>query len=110
LPLHCWLERLALICIPIGFAYSLYDFGGFNTLNQWLEIVLVAGFQVGTYLLAKERAVGYLWYMMMNISCGWLMWREDYQWLFLQQMASLLLVTDAYLMQKKRNIVKNKIR
>jgi hypothetical protein len=97
-----WLDRLALICIPMGFAYSFYDFGGFNTLNQWLEIGLVAGFMVGTYLLAKERASGYLWYVLMHVTCGWLMWRENYKWLFLQQAVSLIFIVDAYLTQKKR--------
>ncbi|MEK7164438.1 MAG: hypothetical protein AAB779_00665, partial [Patescibacteria group bacterium] len=99
-----WLDHLALICIPLGFSYSLYDFGGLNTLNQWLEIGLVAGFLVGTYLLAKERASGYLWYVLMHISCGWLMWIQDYPWLFIQQAASLVFIADAYRATRSRKI------
>lgn len=97
-----WLDRLALVCIPLGFGYSLYDFGGFSALTQWLETALVAGFLIGTYLLAKERAFGYLWYVLMHISCGWLMWIQGYPWLFVQQVISLGFILDAYLMTQKR--------
>lgn len=97
-----WLDHLAVVCIPLGFAYSLYDFGGLNTINQWLEIALVIGFLIGTYLLAKERAGGYLWYVLMHISCGWLMWIQGYPWLFWQQVVSLGFIVDAYNTQRKR--------
>ncbi|MFA6301189.1 MAG: hypothetical protein WC609_02470 [Candidatus Paceibacterota bacterium] len=100
-----WLDRFALVCIPVGFAYSFYDFGGLNTINQWLEIGLVVGFLVGTYLLAKENANGYLWYVLMHITCGRLMWIQGYPWLFLQQVISLGFILDAYrvaLKQKRR--------
>lgn len=97
-----WLDRLALVCIPLGFGYSLYDFGGITTINQWLEISLVLGFLVGTYLLAKERASGYLWYVLMHVTCGWLMWIQGYPWLFLQQLVSLVFITDAWRATQKR--------
>ncbi len=76
-----WLDRLALICTPLGFGYSLWDYGGISTINQWLEIGLVLGFLVGTYQLAKERNSGYLWYVLMHVTCGWLMWIQGYPWL-----------------------------
>jgi hypothetical protein len=98
------LDRLALVCIPLGFGYSLYDFGGITTINQWLEISLVLGFLVGTYLLAKERTSGYLWFALMNISCSWLMWIQDYKWLFLQQLISLAFVADAYITTRRRKV------
>jgi len=97
-----WLDHLALVCIPLGFGYSLYDFGGITTINQWLEIGLVLGFLIGTYLLAKERASGYLWYVLMHVTCGWLMWIQGYPWLFLQQLISLVFIVDAYRMTQKR--------
>jgi len=99
-----WLDHLALFCIPLGFAYSLYDFGGLKVINQWLEIGLVVGFLVGTYLLAKERARGYLWYVLMHVTCGWLMWIQGYPWLFLQQVVSLGFIVDAYRMTQKRKV------
>lgn len=95
-----WLDDFALVCIPLGFAYSLYDFGGLNTLNQWLEIGLVGGFLIGTYRLAKDHADGYLWFVLMHVSCGWLMWIQGYPWLFLQQVVSLIFIADAYLIRR----------
>lgn len=97
-----WLDRFALFCIPLGFAYSLYDFGGLTAVNQWIEIGLVMGFLVGTYLLARERASGYLWYVLMHVSCGWLMFRQRYPWLGWQQVASLVFIMDAYLVSKRQ--------
>jgi hypothetical protein len=101
-----WLDGLALICIPLGFAYSLYDFGGINTINQWLEIALVAGFLIGTYLLAKEKPYGYLCYVIMHISCGWLMWIQNYPWLFFQQIISLGFVIYAFIMALRQRASK----
>lgn len=100
-PVPAWLEWLALVCVPLGFMYSFHDFGGFDSLEQWLETVLVAGFLIGTYLLAKERPNGYLWYVLMHVACGVLMWHEDYPWLALQQAASLGFIADAYLTQRR---------
>lgn len=103
-----WLDRLALVCIPLGFAYSLYDFGGLNTINQWLEIGLVIGFLVGTYLLALEKMSGYLWYVLMHVSCGWLMWIQGYPWLFLQQVVSLGFIVDAYIVRRRLKLTEGK--
>ena len=96
-----WLNHLALICIAIGTVYSFYDFGGFSTLNQFLELSLTLGYLIGTYLLAKKHPSGYLWFMLMNASCGWLMWIQNYPWLALQQVASLGFIVDAFLMERK---------
>ena len=96
-----WLEGLALICIPIGLIFSFYDFGGITTVNQWLEISLVLGFLTGTYLLAKECANGYLWFVLMNVSCAALMWIQGYPWLTLQQLISLVFVLNAYKLTRK---------
>lgn len=91
-----WLDRLALVCIPLGFFYSLYDFGGLTSLSQWLEIGLVIGFLVGSYQTAKLRPAGYLWFVLMHLCCGLLMWWQHYGWLALQQAVSLLFIADAY--------------
>ncbi len=99
-----WLERIALIAIVIGLTYSLYDFGGLTTINQFLELGIVAGFLIGTYLLARQEPTGYLWFIFMNLSCAALMGIQNYPWLMLQQIVSLGFVIDAYRMQKKRTI------
>lgn len=96
-----WLDRLALASVPLGFAYSFYDFGGLTTLTQWLEIGLVIGFLVGTYQLAKEQPSGYLWFILMHISCGWLVGIQGYPWLLVQQVVSLGFTLDAYRIQWK---------
>ena len=95
------LKRTAQVSIAFGFAYSLYDFGGLNTVNQWLEVGLVVGYLVGTYLLALEKMSGYLWYVLMHVACGWLMWIQGYPWLFLQQVVSLVFIFDAYRVAKR---------
>ncbi len=91
-----WLDWLALICIPIGFAYSVYDHSGLSSLNQWLEIILVLGFLIGTYQLAKHKKTGYLWYIIMHLACGWLMYIQDYPWLCTQQIISLIFIVWAW--------------
>lgn len=91
-----FLNHLALIAIPCGIAISVWDFAGITTLNQCLELLLVFGFLVGTYMLAKEYPYGYVFYAIMNISCALLMWIQDWFWLFLQQCLSLGFVVFAF--------------
>ncbi|MBI4437970.1 hypothetical protein HY631_03410 [Candidatus Uhrbacteria bacterium] len=102
-----WLNRVALACIPLGFLYSLWDFGGFNTLNQWLETALVLGYLVGTYQLARERSQGYLWFVLMHVACGWLMWIQGYPWLLLQQIVSLAFIADAWRIQREMRLARS---
>ena len=96
-----WLDRTALVCIPFGFVYSVYDFGGFTAGSQWLEIALVVGFLIGTYQLARQRASGYGWYVLMHLACAWLMGIQGYPWLLLQQLVSLGFILDAYRAQRR---------
>lgn len=97
-----WLDRLAMIFIPIGIAFSLWDFGGFTALTQWLELGLVVGYVIGTYQLAKQNAQGYLWFVLMHVCCGYLMWVQSYGWLTLQQAISLVFIADAYVMSRRK--------
>jgi len=99
-----WLRKLALVFIPIGFIISLYDFGGITTINQCLEIGIVTGYIMGTYLLAKENSRGYLWLVPMHLSCGYLMWIQSYEWLTLQQALSLAFVGDAYRISRRERL------
>jgi hypothetical protein len=97
-----WLDRLALVCAVVGIAYSLYDFGGVTTLNQVLELGVISGVLTGTYLLAKQRPAGYLWYMLMNGSTAALMGIQGYPWLVLQQVISFGFVTYAWYVQWRK--------
>jgi len=97
-----WLRRVAWIAAILGFSYSIYDFGGLNTWTQAAELGVVVGFLIGTNLLARERATGYLWFLLMNASCAWLMYQEDYYWLLGQQVISFFVVLDAYRINRRR--------
>ena len=96
------LDYIARIAAVVGIAISLYDFGGLTTWNQVLELGVTIGFLVGTYLLATKKPAGYVWYLLMNGTCAALMWREDFPWLAVQQVASLGFIIDAYLVEKKK--------
>jgi hypothetical protein len=97
-----WLDRVAIFAIVAGIAYSLYDFGGLTTLNQFLELGIVLGFLIGTYQLAHEKPAGYLWYILMCSFTAVLMWVEHYPWLVAQQIVSLGFIVDAYMAQRRK--------
>ena len=98
-----WLDKIAKVAVVIGISFSLYDYGGFNTISQWLELSLVTGFLLGTYMLAKKNPKGYLWFMLMNISCAALTAYQGWYWLTVQQVVSLGFVIDAYRTQRRRS-------
>jgi hypothetical protein len=97
-----WLNHLAKLMILIGLGLSFYDFGGLATLNQFLEIGIAAGFLMGTYLLAKSKPQGYFWLIVGNINAAFLMMRQGYFLLMIQQIISLSLVIDAYRVQRRK--------
>lgn len=101
-----WLDWFARIIAVAGIGYSVYDFNGIRTWNQGLELGIVIGFLLGTYLLAQEKPIGYLWFALMNISAGPLMFIEHYPWLFGQQFVSLMFVLDAYYAARKKAIAR----
>lgn len=100
-----WLDRIALAAIPIGLGLSLYDFGGLRTFNQGLEVAGSAGFLIGTYLLAKDDERGYWWFMLMNLSTGWLLYREGYPLFVPQQALSVVFIVDAYRVRRRNNML-----
>lgn len=101
-----WIFEITIASALCGFAASFWDFKGINTINQWLEIGLVLGYLVGTYQLALENAGGYLWYVLMHVSCGWLMWIQHSPWLCAQQVASLGFIVAAYRRTYHRTVTK----
>ena len=96
-----WLDHAAKAFIALGMGLSMYDAGGITSHTQMLELGIAAGFLMGTYLMAKDRAAGYFWLMLGNVSCAALMGIQDYYILMLQQLASLLFVVDAHLARRK---------
>jgi hypothetical protein len=82
-------EAFAYGLLVVGMTYSLYDFGGITTFTQALEIGVMAGFLMGSYLLAKKNPTGWLWFMLMNASMGLLMTIQGKPILVAEQAISL---------------------
>ena len=99
-----WLDYIAIFSVIFGLVLSLYEFGGINTVNQLLELGIAAGFLLGSYLLAKDNAHGYFWLMLGNVSCAALMGIQGFYIFMVQQLVSLLFVTDAYLVRRRTSL------
>ena len=95
-----YLHYFAKISVLFGIGLSIYEYGGINTINQFLEFGISAGFLFGTYQLSKGKSSGYLWFVFGNLSGSALMFRENFFILMAQQLASLLLVSYAYYARK----------
>ncbi len=76
----------------LGVSYSAYDHGGIHSLTQLLEIGVMIGFLLGSYLLAKNNLYGWLFFMLMNISMASLMLIQHKPLLTIQQLVSLCFV------------------
>lgn len=79
-----------------GIGYSLYDYGGITAVSQILEIGVMIGFLLGSYLLAKKNSSGWLFFMLMNLSMASLMLLQNRQLLTIQQLISLCFVIYGY--------------
>jgi hypothetical protein len=75
--------------LVLGIGYSIMDYGGITSVSQWLEICVVTGFLIGSYLLAKNNSNGWLFFILMNAGMGTLMLMQNKPLLFGQQMVSL---------------------
>lgn len=96
-----WLDAVAKLSVLAGLALSVYEFGGITSLLQVVELGIAAGFLMGTYLMAKDNPLGYFWLMLGNVSCATLMGMEGYYVLMIQQLLSLIFVSDAYLVRRR---------
>lgn len=75
--------------LALGVGYSLWERGGITSLSQILEIGVMIGFLLGSYLLAKRNAQGWLFFMLMNSSMAALMFMQGKPILGVQQLVSL---------------------
>ncbi len=80
---------LTYAALVFGVGYSLHDFGGITSTSQLLELGVMLGFLAGSYLLAKKKSSGWLFFMLMNGSMASLMLLQHKPLLALQQLASL---------------------
>lgn len=83
--------------IIFGASYSLYDYGGLTSISQLLEIGVMIGFLLGSYLLAKNNTHGWLFFMIMNASMGTLMVIQNKPILAFQQAVSLCFVVYGFI-------------
>jgi len=85
----------------LGVCYSVYDYGGLSTITQLLEIGVMVGFLMGSYLLAKKNFNGWLFFVLMNGSMASLMFLQHKPVLAIQQLASLCFVLYGFTMAFK---------
>ena len=104
-----WLDSIAKLSVLLGLSISIYQFGGIKNLNQFFELGIATGFLLGTYMMAKDNAQGYLWLMLGNVSCASLMGIEGFFILMMQQLISLAFVTDAFLTRRKKRSIESSI-
>lgn len=78
--------------LVFGVCYSLYDYGGITTVSQILEMGVMIGFLLGSYLLAKKNISGWIFFMLMNCSMATLMLIQHKPLLSVQQLVSLCFV------------------
>ncbi|MDR3123825.1 MAG: multidrug transporter [Treponema sp.] len=80
------------LMIVLGAGYSIYTFGGVTAFSQALEIGVTIGFLLGSFLLARRQAAGWLLYALMIVSMGSLMFIQGKIILIVQQGVSLVFV------------------
>jgi len=78
--------------LVLGVGTSVIEQHGINTLSQVLELGVMVGFLLGSYLLAKRNPRGWLFFMLMNGSMATLMLIQDKPILSGQQILSLCFV------------------
>ena len=72
-----------------GLLYSVMVHAGITSISQLLEIGVMIGFLLGSYLIAKNNPAGWLFFMLMNLSMAILMLLQDKPILMAQQLVSL---------------------
>jgi hypothetical protein len=76
--------------IIFGVSYRFWFFGGITAFSQILELGVTIGFLLGSYLLARKKASGWLFFALMLISMGMLMYIQGKIILIFQQGISLI--------------------
>jgi len=90
------------IMILLGVTYSIYTFNGIRTFSQILEILIIFGYLVSNYLLAKRNPFAWLMFMVGLISMAILMYIQDKPILCVQQLISLIPVTIGFIKGLKK--------
>lgn len=93
--------------IALGVGYSLFDYGGITAISQVLEMGVMVGFLLGSYLLAKNNRSGWLFFMLMNGSMATLMLMQHKPLLTVQQIVSLAFVIYGFRASRKSKPLKH---
>lgn len=103
-----WFTRIVTVCtlaaLLFGLGFSIHQHGGLSSLSQYLEMGVMAGFLLGSYLLARNNINGWLLFMLMNISMAWLMFMQQKHILGIQQLISLGFVLYGYVQARKQTL------
>jgi len=99
------------IMILLGIVSSIYTFGGIKTFSQILEIIIIFGYLVSNYLLARRSPYAWLMFMAGLISMSILMYIQNKPILCIQQLVSLIPVIIGFnvCMKKAKSVKKESI-
>jgi hypothetical protein len=98
-----WSIRIfTFLMILLGVTFSIYTFNGIRTFSQLLEIIIIFGYLVSNYLLAKRNPYAWLMFMVGLISMSILMYIQDKPILCVQQLVSLIPVIIGFIKCMKK--------
>lgn len=80
----------------LGLSLSVYHNSGITSLSQFLEVGMMLGFLLGSNYLARGNNIGWLFFMLMNLSTAALMLLQEKPILMVQQLVSLCFVIYGY--------------
>jgi hypothetical protein len=90
------------IMILLGVVSSIITFGGIKTISQMLEIIIIFGYLVSNYLLARRNPFAWLMFMTGLISMSILMYIQQKPILCIQQLVSLIPVIIGFIICVKK--------
>jgi hypothetical protein len=93
--------------IICGVSYSIYTFNGIRTISQILEIIIIFGYLVSNYLLAKRNPFAWLMFMLGLISMSILQYIQGKPILCIQQLISLVPAVIGFIKNIKDTKFKN---
>jgi hypothetical protein len=96
------------LMIIFGVSYSVYTFNGIRTFSQILEIIIIFGYLVSNYLLAKRNPFAWLMFMVGLISMSILMYIQGKPILTVQQLISLIPEIIVFIKNMNQVKLKNK--
>ena len=97
------------LMIILGISFSIYTFNGIKAFSQILEIIIIFGYLVSNYLLAKRNPYAWLMFVVGLGSMGLLMYIQSKYILCIQQAISLIPVIIGFIKVMGKTQLKNKI-